>query len=177
MTSFTHSFPLYALAVADGPNSWVSMAGGGPFRWVHTPRGSCVGSGHSEEHGTPYTGGQVTNSRRGKSAHLINLCACARLPWQTLYLTLIYHFTDIWPIDETLTSFERHNWTNSRINGQGGGGNIVYLSLENENMATLQHNRERHLLISFRFFSLRLPLPPSLFCCLDPPCWIQRMKI
>ena len=66
VTSFTPPCPLY---VSDGPNSWVSMAGGGPYS---TP-GSCVGSGHSEEYGTPYTGGQVTNSRRGKSAHLINL--------------------------------------------------------------------------------------------------------
>ena len=72
MTSFTHACPLYALAISDGPNSWVGRVGR-PFCRVHTPPGSCVGSGHSEEQGSPYLGGQVTNSRPGKPAHLINL--------------------------------------------------------------------------------------------------------
>ena len=36
-----------------------------------------MGSGHSEGRGVaPYMDGQVTNSRHGKSAHLINLCTC-----------------------------------------------------------------------------------------------------
>ena len=36
-----------------------------------------MGSGHSEGRGVaPYMDGQVTNSRHGKLAHLINLCTC-----------------------------------------------------------------------------------------------------
>ena len=34
----------------------------------------CGVVGHSEEQGTPYMGGQVTNSPPAKPAHLINLC-------------------------------------------------------------------------------------------------------
>ena len=50
MTSFTHACPLYALAISDGPNSRVGRVGR-PFCRVHTPPGSCVGSGHSEGQG------------------------------------------------------------------------------------------------------------------------------
>ena len=34
----------------------------------------CGVVGHSEEQGTPYMGGQVTNSPPAKPAHLINRC-------------------------------------------------------------------------------------------------------
>ena len=80
---------------------------------------------------------------------------------------LKFTFLIILPIDETLTLL---NQRKNQCNGQGGGGgNIVYLSLDNENMATLQHNRERHLLISFSdlvrfpFLQPSSPLPPFLF--------------
>ena len=60
----------------DAPNSWVSVWQLDHFAGsiLHHQGLVCGVVGHSEEQGTPYMGGQVTNSPPGKPAHLINLC-------------------------------------------------------------------------------------------------------